>query len=309
VLVPVYNGAAFLDAALESLAAQSLRDLEIVVVDNASTDETPDILAAWAAREPRLRVERLERNRLSAGLNHAARVARAPLLARLDADDLASPERLDHQAALLRSRPELGLIGSAAVLIDGGGRRLGEIHPPLADKDIRQRHRTSCAVIPSSSLMRAEVFWRAGGYREGLNVSEDFDLWLRMGDFCAFANLQEPLISYRIHTGSITARQPVRMALASLCVSAAAEARRTGREEPFAAAGRPRLRAALPLLGLGRGDARRMIRWRSMSNLVSRRMLGLPLPPVLRSIPPRLMRRLRLRMLYHAWLRSRLGRS
>lgn len=307
-LVPVYNGAAFLDAALESLAAQSLRDIEIVVVDNASTDDTPNILAEWAAREPRLRVERLERNRLSAGLNHGARVARAPLLARLDADDLASPERLERQAALLRARPELGLIGSAAVLIDGEGRKLGEIHPPLADKDIRQRHRTSCAIIPSSSLMRADIFWRAGGYREGLNVSEDFDLWLRMGDLCAFANLQEPLISYRIHTGSITARQPVRMALASLCVSAAAEARGSGRAEPFAA-GRPRLRAALPLLGLSRGDARRMIRWRSMSNLVSRRMLGLPLPPILRSLPPRLTRRLRLRMLYHAWLRSRLRRD
>jgi glycosyltransferase involved in cell wall biosynthesis len=303
--MPVHNGALYLDEALASLAAQTFRDFEIVVVDNASTDETPGMLARWAAREPRLRTLRLERNRLSASLNEAARMARAPILARLDADDVARPDRFERQMAALARHPEVGLLGSSAILVDRRGRPLGEIRPPRADKDIRQRHRTSCGIIPSSSIMRAEAFWGAGGYREGLNISEDFDLWLRMGERCTFANLPEPLISYRVHTGSVTARQPVRMALASFCVTAAAEARRTGQREPFRD-GRPSLRAALPLLGLSRRDARKIVRYRSLSNMMSRRLLGLPLPPFLRALSPKLVTQLRLRPLYQAWLRRRL---
>jgi glycosyltransferase involved in cell wall biosynthesis len=308
ILMPVHNGALYLEEALASLAAQSFADFELVVVDNASTDATPRLLARWAEREPRLRTLRLERNRLSASLNQAARLARAPILARLDADDVARADRLERQMAALAEQPALGLLGSSATLIDGAGRHLGEVRPPRGDRDIRQRHRTSCGIIPSSSIMRAEVFWAAGGYREGLNISEDFDLWLRMGERCSFANLPEPLISYRIHTASVTARQPVRMALASFCVSAAAEARRTGQAEPFCE-GRPRLRAALPLLGLSRKEARKIVRYRSLSNMVSRRLLGLPLPPFLRALSPKLVTRLRLRPLYQAWLRRGLERG
>ena len=309
VLIPVHNGADYLDEALASLAAQTFSDFEIVVVDNASTDGTPDLLARWTACEPRLRTLRLERNQLAASLNRAADLARAPIFARLDADDIARPDRFARQYAALRDRPSVGLLGSSATLIDGGGRRLGEIRPPQADKDIRHWHATSSAIIPSSAMMRAEVFRRAGGYREGLNISEDYDLWIRMGEHGALANLAEILIDYRVHGGSVTGRHPVRMALASLCVSAAVEARRQGLEEPFSPSGAPSLRAALPLLGLSRREALRLVRYRSASNAATRRLLGLPVPPFVRALSPRLLRRLGLRPAYHAWLRSRLGNS
>jgi glycosyltransferase involved in cell wall biosynthesis len=289
--------------------AQTFSDFEIIVVDNASTDATPDILARWSEREPRLRTLRLERNRLAASLNHAADLARAPILARLDADDVARPERFERQHAALRERPSVGLIGSSATLIDERGRRLGEVRPPQADNDIRRWHATSSAIIPSSAMMRTEIFHSTGGYREGLNVSEDYDLWIRMGEHGAFANLPELLIGYRVHSGSVTARHPVRMALASLCVSAAAAARRDGEREPFSASGAPNLRAALPLLGLSRREALRLVRYRSAGNAAARRMLGLPVPPFVRALSPRLLRRLGLRPAYHAWLRSRLGKG
>jgi len=298
-----------LEEALASLAVQTFADFEIIVADNASTDATPDILGRWSVREPRLRTLRLDRNRLAASLNRAADIARAPILARLDADDIARPDRFERQHAALRERPSVGLIGSSATLLDGGGRRLGEVRPPQADKDIRRWHSTSSAIIPSSAMMRTEVFRKAGGYREGLNISEDYDLWMRMGEHCAFANLPELLIGYRVHGGSVTARHPVRMALASLCVSAAAAARRAGRREPFSAAGAPNLRSALPLLGLSRREALRLVRYRSVSNAAARRILGLPVPPFVRALSPRLLRRLGLRPAYHAWLRSRLGKG
>ncbi|HZF96273.1 MAG TPA: glycosyltransferase family A protein, partial [Allosphingosinicella sp.] len=126
VIIPVHNGENYLEEALASLAVQTFADFEIIVADNASTDATPDILGRWSVREPRLRTLRLDRNRLAASLNRAADIARAPILARLDADDIARPDRFERQHAALRERPSVGLIGSSATLLDGGGRRLGE---------------------------------------------------------------------------------------------------------------------------------------------------------------------------------------
>jgi hypothetical protein len=303
--MPVRNGERYVDQAIASLVEQTFRDIEIIVIDNGSTDSTPVRLKAWVAREPRLRAERLDRANLAESLNHGATVARASLLARLDADDLAHPDRLKVQLQTMRSRPSLGVLGSGAELIDGDGQRLGEIRMPRAHPEIRERQRTSCSVIPSSSMMRAELFWRSGGYRKGLNISEDFDLWSRMTELCEAENLPDVLISYRIHSGSVTARQPVRMALASLCVTAAMEARQVGAPEPFTR-GSPNLRLALPLLGMSRETATRMIRMRSASNVLARRLRRLPLPQAVKKLSPQLSRRLGLRRLYLKWLRLEL---
>src|SRR4051812_312298 len=165
VLIPIRNGAAYLDDALESLTAQSFRNFEIIVVDNRSTDRTPALLAAWAEREPRLRTYRLDAN-LSRSLNHAAQMARAPLLARLDVDDLACRTRLEVQVARMRAQPAIGLLGSAVELIDARNRPIGEARPPSLDRDIRRVQQTGCGVVPSSAIMRAELFWKAGGYRD-----------------------------------------------------------------------------------------------------------------------------------------------
>jgi glycosyltransferase involved in cell wall biosynthesis len=309
VLMPLRNAARFLEEALESLASQTFRNFEIVAVDNGSTDGTFDILLNWARREPRLRPLRLEHAQLAAALNHAASVARSPLLARLDGDDVAYPGRLAAQLAAMEARPAAGVIGSAAELIDGAGRPLGELKPPQRHRDICARQRISCGLIASSTLMRANSFRQVGGYRTGLNVSEDFDLYSRMSEHCELANLDEILIGYRIHGDSLTAQQPVRMALASVCVTAAAEARHRGVAEPFSS-GTPNLRAALSLLGISRRTVSRVVRLRSAGNLLSRRLLGLPVPPFLRRLSFRLARRIKLRALYLGWLRRALdGRT
>ena len=303
VLMPVRNGAKFIEAALQSLAEQTFRHFEIVVVENGSTDETLEILAAWAQCEPRLRVARLAAAGLSSALNLAASLARAPLLARLDADDVALPTRLEVQMKVMASRPELVLLGSAAVLIDAAGRKMGALRPPLLDRDIRRMQRTSAALVSSSTMSRSDAFQRAGAYREGLNISEDFDLWLRMSEIGEIANLPDELIGYRIHGHSITARQPGRMAIASLAVVAAVEARSRGAAEPFHR-GVPSLRATLPLLGLSRAQARRSVRVRSFLNGIGRRLGSVPVPLVVRRGLHWLTRTLRLKLLYRRWLRK-----
>jgi hypothetical protein len=303
VLMPVRDAALYLDEAIGSLIGQSLRDFEIVAVDNGSTDATPSILARWAEQEPRLRVVSLGRARLPECLNHAASIARAPFLARLDGDDVAAPERLRAQLAAFAERPALGLVGSAATLIDAAGRWLGEMHPPLTDEEIRKRQEASSAFVTSSTMVRTELFWRVGAYRQGLNISDDFDLWVRTAEQCEVANLAELLVSYRVHSSSTTSRQAVRMAMAALCVTGAAEARRRGVPEPFTR-GVPNLRLALPLLGISRSQARRTVRVRSAANLVLRRSVRLPIPAPIKSAMPRLARRLGIRAIYDRYLRS-----
>jgi len=302
VLMPVRNGALFLSEAIGSLAAQTFRDFEIVVIDNGSTDATPELIAQWADREPRLRSVRIEGPRLTRSLNLAAEIARAPLLARLDADDVALPHRLERQVAAMAASPGIGLLGSNVELIDARGRGLGRTWVPAGDAAIRHAQRTSCVLAPSSTVIRADLFRKVGGYRPGLNISEDFDLWSRLAEHCQLAALPDLLVRFRVHGGSVTARQPRRMALAAMCVVAACEARRRGEPEPFAA-GTPNLRRALPLLGLSRAEARRLVAIRSRVNMSYRLLLGLPLPVAVKTALPRVVGSLGVRRLYQAWLR------
>jgi hypothetical protein len=154
--------------------------------------------------------------------------------------------------------------------------------------------------------MRREAFLAAGGYRKGLNVAEDYDLWLRMAERGEIANLPDRLVRYRVHSESSTALKPVRQALAIACVAAASEARRRGLPEPFSR-GIPELRKALPLLGMSPAGFRRHLRLSALRLIVSNRYLALPLPVRLKSAIRGGAIRFGLRPLYLLALRSMLA--
>ena len=148
VLMAVRNGEEFLEAALASLAAQTFSNFEIIVVDNGSTDRTAQIIAGWEKREPRVRAFRHDHAGLSGSLILAASAARAPLLARLDADDIALPERLAVQYDAMLKRPSLGLIGSSVELIDLDGRHIGERRLLMDDAELRAFLQTRKSILP-----------------------------------------------------------------------------------------------------------------------------------------------------------------
>jgi glycosyltransferase involved in cell wall biosynthesis len=253
VLMAVRNGARFLDDALASLADQEFRDFEIILVDNGSLDATSSIIKEWAKREPRLRSFRLERPGLARSLGFAVSMARAPFLARLDSDDVAMPSRLGVQYALMQERPSLGMLGTFVELIDSEGRRIGERRLPIADHELKLFLRSGNPFVHSTVMMRRDAYERAGGYRTGLRLCEDFDLWCRMAEVTELANLDAPLVRYRLHGAGMAFRQAIRVAVVDACIIAAQRARYRGDPEPFDR-GVPNLRRALALLDIARGD-------------------------------------------------------
>jgi glycosyltransferase involved in cell wall biosynthesis len=199
----VHNGAPWVRDAVASVLAQTAGDLELIVIDDGSTDTTGELLAR--VRDPRVRVERQARAGLTRALNRALALARASLVARLDADDVALPERLARQRAFLDGHAEVSLLGTGAREVDEAGREIALIRPPADDAALRRTLIRRNPFVHSSIMMRRAVVERAGGYDETLPVAQDYDLWMRMSRLGRVANLPEPLVVRRLVPGRVTA--------------------------------------------------------------------------------------------------------
>jgi glycosyltransferase involved in cell wall biosynthesis len=192
VLLCVFNGADTVEAAVESIVSQTLRDWELIIVDDGSTDGTRTALARYT--DPRIRVVYNDKNRgLPASLNIAFRHSSGELIARMDADDIALPDRLAKQARFLSEHPEIDVLGGAALLlgVDGLSTRR-ETHEEMASYAF-----TENPLIHPTVMLRRSFLEELGGYDETIRRAEDYDLWLRGIARFRYYNLQEPLIRYR----------------------------------------------------------------------------------------------------------------
>jgi glycosyltransferase involved in cell wall biosynthesis len=233
IVMSVRDGERHLAASLDSVLAQTYPDFELVVIDDASRDSSPQILSAYAARDDRVRVQRQEAAGLARSLNRGIAHARAPLIARLDADDVALPERLELQLAYLDSHPRVGLVGGAVEYIDESGRQFAAVQYPIADDAIRRAFAETTPFVHSAVTMRREAFDRAGGYRPAF-YAEDLDLWLRIGTEWQLANLPQPVVRYRLHGDQLTARGLERQSLSAFGARLSWRAREAGLPDPFA---------------------------------------------------------------------------
>lgn len=198
VLMPAYNAERWIDGCLDSVLSQGFRRFELVVVDDASRDGTAVRLAAWASRDPRVRVVRNEANQgVARSLNRGLSECRGELVLRMDADDLMREGRIEKQVAFLASNPGVHVLGGWARVIDsaGGFRELRRM--PVEHRDIVELIWANPIIHPSVAYRRDAIL-ALGGYDERARQREDYDLWFR----CAaaglgFHNLPEPLIDYR----------------------------------------------------------------------------------------------------------------
>jgi glycosyltransferase involved in cell wall biosynthesis len=214
VLLPVRNAASTIAEAISSISRQTLRELEVVVVDDGSTDRTPLILDGLARADPRLRILRQGPCGLVPALNTAARAARSQYLARMDADDVSHARRLALQLRRLERDHRLGAVGCLVRSFgntpqsDGWSRYeqwLNSSRTPVAiGRDIY----IESPLAHPSVVMRQAAFEAVGGYRD-LDAPEDYDLWLRMARAgWQFAKVASVLLHWRDHASRLTRVDP-----------------------------------------------------------------------------------------------------
>lgn len=214
VAMSVYNGASHLVPAIESVLAQTFADFEFLLLDDGSTDTTRAIAEGFAARDPRIRVISRPNRGLVFSLNQLFAEARAPVVARFDADDICHPERLARQHAFLVAHPAHGLIGAATRYIDGAGNLAPNAplqRPPDHDGIVRNLE-DGPNLCHSVVMVRRDLVLAAGGYRCAYLHAEDQDLWLRLSRVTRLHNLPECLLDYRVTPGQVSSRHMITQA-------------------------------------------------------------------------------------------------
>lgn len=238
VLLPVYNGAATIAESVESLLAQTMTRLRILVVDDGSKDATPQILADLSRRDPRVVVITQPNGGIVEALNHGLSHVSAPFVARQDADDISFPDRLERQLAAFEANPGLVAISGSCIHIDSEGRETGTRYTiPDADAaDSQSLPATEPYLLHPFLMVRAEAFAAARGYRYVFH-SEDTDLYWRLRETGGLKNFPEALGKMRLHAGSISnaSLQNGRiMAVQSQLAAISARRRAAGRDDlPF----------------------------------------------------------------------------
>ncbi len=212
VLMPCFNAAATLDEALESLVRQSLRDYELVAVDNGSSDGTLEMLQQRARADRRICLLAQSHQGIIAALNAGLKACRAGIVARMDADDRAHPERLEKQFAFLQTHPEIALVGCRVAGFPPEQMRQGIKlylewqNALLSDEDIRREMFVESPLAHPSVMFRRDEVQRVGGYQDN-GWAEDYDLWLRLYLAGArFAKLPDVLLEWREGPERLTRR-------------------------------------------------------------------------------------------------------
>lgn len=202
VIIPAYNQASYVRKAIQSVLEQTYPDFELIVVDDGSTDETPQILAS--IHDPRMRVVRQANAGLSAARNTGIRESCAPLVTLLDSDDFFLPDKLSVQKEYLDTHAEIGMVSGGTWYVDQYDQVFAEAIEATGRLDLP-------AILfgnpftPSAVMVRRVWFDRVGLFDEMLRALEDKDLWLRMAYAgCSFAWINHPVAAYRFHRGQMT---------------------------------------------------------------------------------------------------------
>lgn len=209
VLIGAYDSAATLDRAIDAILAQTVRELELIVIDDGSRDATPEVIADACARDPRVRALPMGENvGIARSLNAGLRAARAPIVAVQDADDHSAPERLERQLAVLDAEPDVAVVGTRMHEVDGEGRPLAP-RTSFAAGDVNDALLRFNPIPNTSAAFRRDAALAVGGYDPRYRWATEYDLWLRLAERWRIVALDEPL-STRVMSGTNVAARAER---------------------------------------------------------------------------------------------------
>lgn len=223
IVMSVFNGERFVLEAVSSILNQSLTDVELIVINDGSTDGTLRILQS--INDSRIILIHQGNVGLTKSLNRALSLAKGEFIARQDADDVSFPNRLQTQVQFLRENQGIALVGSAVKVIDTEGDELTTFNPPCDAPTIRQKLKSYNCFWHGSVIFRRSCLEVLGGYNELFTTAQDYDFWLRFAEKYELANLPEPLYAYRFNPDAVTFKKIVSQRRMAQMARALGEAR------------------------------------------------------------------------------------
>jgi glycosyltransferase involved in cell wall biosynthesis len=216
VIMSVYNGARYLYPAVRSILDQDFADFEFLIVNDGSTDTSGQILHALAREDARIKLIDRENRGLVASLNELINTAQAPLLARMDCDDIAMSTRFSRQIVHLEAHPEIGILGSNSFDLDENGKLIGAAdNYPLTPCEAIAQLPEGPPLCHPSVMMRTVIVRELGGYRAAFRHAEDYDLWLRASRHTHIANVPDRLLLYRRSHAQVSQKYAAEQAIAA----------------------------------------------------------------------------------------------
>lgn len=207
VILPVYNGEEHIAECIESVLNQTFENFEFTIVDDASTDKTPTILKKYSEKDKRIKVITHAKNRKqTAAANTAIETAQGNFIARIDADDVALPERFEKQRFFLIANEEYGMVGSWTDTIDENGDIMGQWKTSSTDGSLKWDLLFGTSFAHASVMMRTKIVKQVGLYQSP--EAEDYDLWSRISHVSKVANIGEVLQQKRVWSGQLALKVP-----------------------------------------------------------------------------------------------------
>lgn len=204
VLMPVYNAEEFLAEAIESILKQSYRAFEFLIINDGSTDKSESIIKQYASKDKRIRLISRENKKLIATLNEGIEKASGAYIARMDADDISTRDRLKIEVEYLDKHPEVALVGSNYTIIDESGKSLVTTNVFTHPDDLKLCLITCNQYGHGSTMFRKSAVEKLGKYDAQALHIEDYDLWIRISQKYQVANIEESLYKWRKTEGSVT---------------------------------------------------------------------------------------------------------
>jgi GT2 family glycosyltransferase len=229
VVMPVFNAGRFVAEAIQSVLDQDFEDFELVIVDDGSTDGTGAIIERFAALDARVIPVSQHNQGIVPALDRAIGLARAPLLARMDADDVSLPGRLAAQHEHLIAHPEVAAVGGHVEIIDEAGRIVGRSFASVGPERVKREAERYSPLTHAAVMMRRAAVEQVGGYRPFYRIAQDLDLWLRLLDEgYLLDNINRFVLRYRHHESSVSTIHGREQAIEVVTARASSRMRRAG---------------------------------------------------------------------------------